>query len=188
MRRSTSGQLYCRPVVGQAVSGNSYFKSDDELYAYAKKHNINFKDYAVSEVTLTKDPLDIISPNHYRGNDGFLYELENYVAKKLGGFTTVVGKGFTSSTVIYMSQYSSLYDFSVTLNHELIHAFHIMTVPGYRTVRFRDYTESVAFTYSYMYGVTPFQSIIKYGHPQPLLPGITIPTKLFPIPNFIFYQ
>ncbi len=167
---------------GQAVSGNSYFKTEEELNAYAKEQKINFKDYGVSEVTITKDPLDVISPNHYRGNDGFLYELEKNIAKKLGGFAVVVGKGFTSSTVIYMSQFSSLYDFSVTLNHELIHAFHIMKVPGYGSVKFKNYTESVAYTYSYKYGVAPFRSIIKYGPPQPLIPGITIPTKLFPIP------
>ena len=167
--------------------GGDYF-SDDELMKEYIESQIGWSegDYGIMNISVEADPqMMTLGSEYYRGDGGILCRAPRGGGgvTELGGLTKTVNAGiFRSPRVsIYMSPHQSLSGFALTLNHELIHAYHrTLGFVSFLGSGFRAATEQTAYAYQLSHALNmnqlmnAVQGLNTYRSPY-----------MLPLPNYL---
>ena len=145
-----------KSALGITDKKSAIYKSDKEVHEVLKKE-IGWTPgkYDINNVYYDDSPLPSGMKDYLRGDDGILYHLENGSITRIGGHTEIFQKGAFSSIVdIYISPFDSYNNFAISMNHELIHAYHMTANYNLKFMsrsEFDRFTETSAYTNTKQY-------------------------------------
>ena len=168
--------------------GGDYFKDDKTMQQYVNSKN-GWKpgEYGINNISVEKTPPDLNNAMYGRYENGVLYRssLEGpSPCVEIGGVAAKSQDGlFKLNTTIYMSPHHNLAEFTATLNHEFIHAFHrsLGFAKSFGS-QYLNATEHSAYSYTYqfgpslrtrangLYGMFKHPTTLNWGWPGYLIP------------------
>ena len=169
----------------ESMLGGEYFKDDASMHTYIKsKNGWEPGEYGIDDIDVDDNFwFESEAGNiRYRDNNGVIFRFpeDGGLQTRIAGFVKSQQTGVFSRNVnIYMSPHKTLSDFTLTLNHEFIHAYHHVSCSWIMLGnQFHNFTEHSAWTYSSMHGVRHavigLQKFPYYG-----------PYNIFDWPNYL---